>query len=1135
MIDNSELSTGPVPGSVAQLSELDWKSFETFATRTMRRYYARYRVEIVATKFSHDGGRDGEATYVLADDDREQSLAIVYRIWLEVKKRTGENVTLDDIGKNLVLASNASIQKLVVVTNSAYAPQVQDAVEKFSSRHGLSYSLVTGEHLLRLARSSASIDSLPTEVASTPTLDIRFSFSRQPNPVDARQTSDLHIQSGEPVFLIASIARTDRGAPSDFHIDVVPTVAGVVTLPYASSSDIRLSAEDQIRIVFVVLSPSASFSSETFHVDVHAPGREVCVTTIWDGNCRVARTLLSRWIPESRWQRLQYWASRITTWVANGGRLSFALVAYPGVGKSVMLNRLRPIWLGQSVREIYMHGGRHPRDADMASELFEAAFPIDPALLRENMVSAVEQWLIDCKMDKNRARKAASALCSDGFLPDIWGSKQLADLCASLVTRIAGRSRAVLVIEDLHFCAPSAIDLLKRVHFALNSLGVDNVAVVCTTRPYAAVSNDSVQNEWGKHLEEFLVATGIECVHLEAPTTEEAINLLARTIPTIEKHQAKIVVEQVGRTPLALREAVAWFLTERVIWRDQTFGEFVADPDRLRAFVVSDLLKDATRSRLTALRSRYPPWLSDLLDAAACVGRFFNLASVLPLGWEWDKVHNEALAFCGELDVIRPFEEGHYAFDHDLIRAAIVEMLDLSRQQRITASIADRPVFLDQPEVRGGLLYQAGSYRDAGEALRLAGLAAMARHRFGDAIKSLLLALTCIDPPAVKRTGQLLLMDVAIAHATPPQPRGPASDATRRAVLELLMALIYCTGSTAVFTSSAAASFLSEAAMLARSLLDQERLAELAMIEGTRAFERDELSASVKAHREAELLYASLPDALVLRANNLLRLAIAQRQQHRIKQAAATIQRAHRMVGATDMDLLVRLTLNAGAGYLASDLPRVARYWRAALRTATRANLVERRVHAMIDVGYLELLLGDDTAAATHLSTAYDLAREYELENSALRAASNLACLHLVRDDVPRALDLLRFAEEIGLRLEIGRRLWRVRANLATAYEATGEMERAYAIDSRFVANFVVTKKTISQGKRQALPILNIMLRANDHDLYRPLYHHIRPTVRYASSLLFRGVTSGVGTRFVPILRASLKTVRGVGRFIVTE
>src|SRR5205085_3944774 len=151
-IDNSELSRS-LPRTVDELAALDWKTFETFATQTIRDYYAQFKVEILSTPFSHDSGRDGEGAYVLANHDILPGLTMIYRIRLEVKKRSA-NVTLDDIGKNLVIDINDAVQKLLVVTTRDFVPQVKNEIERFALRHAMSYGLVSGRKPIQLARSN---------------------------------------------------------------------------------------------------------------------------------------------------------------------------------------------------------------------------------------------------------------------------------------------------------------------------------------------------------------------------------------------------------------------------------------------------------------------------------------------------------------------------------------------------------------------------------------------------------------------------------------------------------------------------------------------------------------------------------------------------------------------------------------------------------------------------------------------------------------------------------------------------------------------------------------------------------------------------------------------------------------------
>ena len=1134
----------PVPTTVEDLAELDWKSFESFATTTLRRYYAPHRVDVIKTQFSHDGGRDGEGAYTIGDS----SLAIFYRIWIEVKKRSKQNVTLDDIGKNLILASNENdVNKLVVVTNSGYAPQVHKEIERFASRNHMSYALLDGRDLLKIVETTAtahgaSVDVSPSgafpRVEMVAKLAIDVCMSRQPNPIDPLQAGDLVVQHGDPVFLIMSLRRTDQNPEATFTINVEPKVKSVTVMPYADVPRC-LGSGDRARVVFAVTRTAAEMSRDTFNIRAGiSPEGPVEIDINFTGRCRTSIPVMSTWIPPSRERIIEHWIRQVHEWIRGdrGPMLSFGLMAYPGIGKSLVLNRLRATWLGAGLAEIYVDGALQDRDADIASILFDLVFPLNPEHLRADAVDTVEEWLENSGLDSDRAASIARSLCSRcRFDASLCESKELAELCASLLRRFASRGALILVIEDLHFCQPSAIDLLSSVHKILERTGDARIGFFFTTRQFVDASSAALQTEWWTRVDNFFRSAAIEPTRMGAFDRTEAISILQRTIPTLQEHQAEIVIDQVGCAPLALREAIAYFRTIGVVTRDPAINQMTADPNRLISTIETGVLKKSTISRINSLKNRHPVWLADLLDGAACVGRYFNLETVLPKGWTWDSSQNAALELCEELDIIRPFDSETYMFDHDMIRTTIVEGLTAGRQQRVAAALCQKDAVKAEQAIQGSLLYQAGRYEEAAAVLKARAEIAVSKFRFGDAMKALRLCLTCLDPRMSSKIAPLTDMDVAITHASLPRSR-PLLDDTRRAVLDVLLALLRCTGTTTVFTNTVADRLLTEATMLARWFNDKRISAELRMMSGFLHFERDELSESVKDHEEAERLYAEVGAKADDRAANLLRLAITLRQRNQLEASRRMIHNAHRMISKDNRDLLIRLTLNAGASYMDTDLIRVSRYWRSALQMARRESGRELYVHALIDVGYLELLIGNRDEAAVNLSEAYKLAQEFGLDNSLLRGALDLGCLDMVRGDLERARDFLAQAEEIGLRQGIGRRLWRIRANLATVSEILTGMETAYSIDLDLAKQLNPQVQEGNLTKRSALPIINIALRAMQSELHdRILSETLNSDVRMKVINMREQVLANRWEEVSLLARKHFYWIRDRPRFIVTE
>jgi tetratricopeptide (TPR) repeat protein len=1123
-----------IPDSVELLNELDWKAFESLATLTLQRYYAPQRVSIVQTRLSHDGGRDGEGIYTLGED----VLALVYRIWIEVKKRSHADVGLDDIGKNLVLASNEDgVFKLIVVTNRSFAPQVVREVHRFAARNRMSYALLDGTALLAIAQRVWREDIPPSpEVSAGRSLSIDILFGRQPYSPETRHPGTIVVPQGEPVFVTATIRRDDLGPPERFTITLAAEHPALRVVPYGATTHL-LGPGDTACSVFALLDAATDLTVHALRVEVRSSEKaSVSVAIASESACKITRSLLSSWLPDDRRSLIEQWADRVRQW-AQGDQaqaLSLAIVAYAGVGKSLVLGRLRTTWLSQGVSEVYIDGGLHSTDVEIAAGLFELAFPWNPELLGNDAQATVADWLGKCGIDDDRSRSIAAAICRRRpFQSSLCNSKELADLCVCLLAQFSSRRPVVLVVDDLHFCQPSAIELLANIHRVVERSGITRLAVVSTSRPLAASADSSLQIEWWTQVAKLFATTAAERVPLEALRLADAIVLLQATVPTLQAHHARLIVERVGCTPLALREAIAYFATTGVIRQHAVLGEWVADPDRLLAEVASDELKRATSSRLVALKARFPAWLADFLDAAACVGRYFPLRDVLPDSWPDDAESGRALDLCEQLDVIKPFAEGLYVFDHDFIRTTLLGSISNGRQQRVASWLCQRPCFKEDQRHYPSLLYQAGRFREAASAFRAAGTSAMRINRFSDAIQDLWLSLASFDPATRSAVAPQLAIDAALVHAAAPQPQ-PPSEEDRRQILETILALLECLGATSVYASPLAAALISEATMLATRLGSRQVQADLLLMEGIRHFERDELEQSHAAHQRAEALYASLPTASG-RAMNLLRLAITLRQENRLEESLATIRQAHRMQVPTDRALLVRLMLNTGAAYLGTDLRRVHRYWRAALRTATADALVELRVHSLLDVGYVSFLLADDEAAAGLLGQALALAQQAGLENSVLRGRLDFACLCLARGDLLQAHELLVKAEEIGLREGIGRRLWRVRANLATTLEALGDIRKAFVIDEQLLGQERFAARAWGSSKRSLLPLLNVALRAAVHEDYRRLLAGLPAPIAVESERYGGLVLSGAAAALPLLVRSHLRSVAGVPRFLVTE
>jgi tetratricopeptide (TPR) repeat protein len=241
--------------------------------------------------------------------------------------------------------------------------------------------------------------------------------------------------------------------------------------------------------------------------------------------------------------------------------------------------------------------------------------------------------------------------------------------------------------------------------------------------------------------------------------------------------------------------------------------------------------------------------------------------------------------------------------------------------------------------------------------------------------------------------------------------------------------------------------------------------------------------------------------------------------------------------------LVTRVRANYGATYFYIDWAVTRRHWQRALLIAKRRGLTHRYVHGLIDVAFLDLLEDRDGPAERGLEEALGLCHDYGFENSELRCLLNLGCLALTRGDFQQALELLREADSLGFRHRIGRRLWRVRANMATAYFALGDVGASLATD-RITLNSMpplgddsplLDERHLFASTRLILALANIALRAESSKGHRGLLQSLPQRAQASARELAQGVIRNELERLPGLRGRHCKRV-GRGRFfLITE
>jgi tetratricopeptide (TPR) repeat protein len=244
-----------------------------------------------------------------------------------------------------------------------------------------------------------------------------------------------------------------------------------------------------------------------------------------------------------------------------------------------------------------------------------------------------------------------------------------------------------------------------------------------------------------------------------------------------------------------------------------------------------------------------------------------------------------------------------------------------------------------------------------------------------------------------------------------------------------------------------------------------------------------------------------------------------------------------------DWSLATQVRANFGATFFQTDWDETRHHWQRAARIAKRHDLTDRYVHSIIDLAHLDLLEDKTEEASRALEEALALTRDYGFENSELRSLLNLGCVSLMRGEPAQALDLLREADRLGIRHEIGRRLWRVRANMATTYFVLGDVERSAASDRITMhsmsyidgAAALPGEPLVVGGTRFMLALANIALRSGKSEAHRELLTLMHPSVLRSARELATGVVED-NLDSLPGLRGRhCKQIGGERFFVVTE
>lgn len=1130
------------------------QDFERFAIGVLTTVYGGRGIQILHTPYGHDEGRDAESSFFL-DDELPDDLQVRVRLWIEAKKRSA-NVGPYAVGRHLFAAFCRDVTKIIFVTNLDFTPNVRKSIQEFCSKASIQFGLVSGRRLLELATQSngneACVDRGPSIklkcVSKAPlALSVVGQLVRSLRAPAAGWTVEI-VAPGEPFFLLADVSVSGDGEIGQLAVIDDSTANPKLDIasygrtpigPFRDSDNVRLRYSIRAGEPGVVDLRRFSVRANGARSPVFADESNRSLVTI-------ERPLFNSYQFTAQTGQIDAAVSVIESWLKDPVFEFVVLSGAAGLGKTHLVGELRSRWLGGGIEELLLDGADIHNEAALVHALFDYVFPVPPHQLGEARLKTLRNWLRDAGLTADRSRDVARALI-DGRVDGNASSHLLADVVHALIVSVSKERPFVVVFEDLHKASYGVIEVIRE---AIDMLRRHRARCLwlATSRP-ASVEADFERRESWRSAFDALCAAARRRIDLERPDDDDARHFLAASVRGFAAPMTKRVVEQVGSHPFGLREALLFMKIAGIVEEDEILGTLVLRrPEDLRMRLETEEFKAATDRRLRLLRAGNATWLGRLLDVAGCLGKRFDLALCRRMaGAPAGEAFSSVLEMCRRESVIRPsFTDNRaYQFDHDLVRVTTLRSMAVVDRMEIAEQLLDETT-LDL-RTRTLLTYLAAHAQQFIDAALAYADERVYHHRYVDAVEVLTLAVLVADPKpydAVDRRAAAAAFDDAAAEATLPQMEPPMPE---RRLIDLIWKTLEALAPVTSGSSATEERLITHADLLARKEREWGRQAALLMRRGAMLLERGDPEQAYEAHKEAAALFERLSSDeyqiwYAERRRNAVHMAIACRHTNRNTESHQILTEI--LATARDDEYNLRADCLADLGALDFyERPNLCRkQWEDALSVYRAHGNAPGEVHMLLDLADLDIADRCDEGAAQKVRRARDLATELGLDNELLRAHVFSAVLALAASDHETAEAHLVDALERGLLRSIGRRLWKIWGNLATAAEAAGNAEEAYVNDDRCLRALPIPALVVERrleleswpDARVAVALGNIALRARSSDRHRLLLAKQPDVLRTAASRIATAADGVAPSALVGRLSGYLRQVSGKARFLAT-
>ncbi|NOQ25817.1 MAG: hypothetical protein GQ564_10690 [Bacteroidales bacterium] len=1079
----------------------DYNEFEDFAVNVFKKLFKNQDVEIVQTKYGSDGGKDGEGENKLSIGNFQD----IQKYWVEAKQRNTSNLKLHDIGKTLILVFNKGVHSVYIVTNSNFDQQAIRESRNFSNKSDKKVFLVNGQELSRLAKQvSVKIPetiNISEKTERTENNEIEIISSLYPNP-NNNYTGNLTLLGNGIAYISVNI-NLDRTKIKNRTTTVKCVVNNRNIQICPEEYKIPKNAIGVVSKQFVILCDYNELKSVdlTLKVDVIA-GDEL----IYNQEIKNAYSIKSPILPKINTISFTKYYNEILQdlnhWEKDFSVKNILIKAEAGVGKSFLINNIRQEILRREYNEILLYGESHKYPSEVVQSILRSFFPLPEESFSIEDINDIKYIISnsDLKIDSKIIDYISEFLCKSNktIVNTELDIEFLAEVISSLLLRFSViNKKQIFIYEDLHKADVSVVFFLEEIQRLIRKKVKENrVFFLLTSRESRNIQDIKSSMLWIERFEALYSNDFIKTITLKAIEKDDAVKILNNLIPTLNEFLCEKIVQQGGSTPFFLKEYIGLMIQDNLICIDEdTLDSYsLVNPLELKSYIDEEKFITPTKERLITIFQRYEKnKIKDFLSLAASLGQQFNAIELLSLIDSSDI--DVALSKCFELEVIRRSEytPNYYLFDHDIIRYTILDNLNAFEHSKYAKQILNKLSINSSQRIK--ILYQSGDGNSCFQALKEELIKIENNPSLYYAVLQWKqLAINLVDHSFFKgiltEYKNLLLNDWDYVFYVAPVC-SISLDYNKK--IELLKELLLSTLRTLLEISSGSDNLtdriISEGLMIAKQSSDNYSEALFRYHYGYLLMERNDVARSIDEHKKVIELLKNCEredrDTSELLAENILRLAICHRKIGEFKESRKLLIEGLKLNQDKSRNYYIGFRGNFAATFYYTDPERHLRYYQRTLEIAEKQNLQHliARTHLQLGISYFRF--SNYEKANYEFQIAKEMFKTLESTNEQVRYNLNWGCyLLVVKKEFIQSEMILKEAEEIAIRQKNERRLWRIYANLATIYESSNKIKRAFEYDNLAINiilkghdfnNDIVGKVVLHNRERCAL--INIFLR----------------------------------------------------------